>query len=83
MRLLPSAIVLTAFVVLGPGSAIGALPQNAASTDTTRDHDKPLTGRAIPCRQGKIETFDCLNVELLSYLPKGVIGESSGYDLWG
>src|SRR4051794_40155711 len=43
----------------------------------------PLTGRALKCEHGRIKTFACANVELLSYLPKSALGESSGYDVWG
>jgi choice-of-anchor B domain-containing protein len=59
------------------------MPQDSANADTSRTSGEPLTGRAIPCNQGKIKAFACQNVELLSYLPKDVIGQSSGYDLWG
>src|SRR5690349_13299351 len=69
----PSALVLAAVALFNPGIA----------TATMRQADKPLTGQALACKQGKIKDFDCKNVELLSFLPKDSIGQSSGYDIWG
>lgn len=59
-----------------------ALPFDSTTTDTSWT-EMPLVGRAIPCVSGRIKGFVCRNVELLSYLPKHMLGESSGYDLWG
>lgn len=42
-----------------------------------------LTGKALPCNHGMIQSFACENVELLAYLPRASIGKSAGYDLWG
>jgi choice-of-anchor B domain-containing protein len=80
---LTSALALTAVVLFGHGSASAAMPQDTANTDTSWPADQPLTGRAIPCENGQIKTFKCQNVELLAYLPKDSIGQSSGADLWG
>ena len=84
MRVLsPSALALTAFLLLGHDSAAAAMPQSATNTDATWTPDQPLTGRAIPCENGKIKDFECQNVELLAYLPKDSLGQSVGADLWG
>src|SRR5690242_11372078 len=94
MRLLPArALALTlaaAFALLGPGTASATMPQaqaqqarGTAAKAVPWTPDKPLTGHAIPCVNGKIESFECANVELLAYLPKDSLGQSVGTDLWG
>jgi choice-of-anchor B domain-containing protein len=80
---LTSALALTAVVLLGHGSASAVMAQDTAHTDTGWTDGQLLTGRAIPCENGKLKTFECQNIELLSYLPKDSIGQSSGADLWG
>ena len=74
MRLFSSGLILVAMVLLDSTTA-GASSQVGA--------DKSLTGRAIPCKDSRIENFKCHNVELLAYLPKAVLGEATGYDVWG
>jgi choice-of-anchor B domain-containing protein len=86
MRLLfTGALALTAVALFshGSASATAAMPQGTTNADTSWTAGQPLTGRAIPCEGGKIKTFECQNVELLSYLPADGIGRSAGYDLWG
>jgi choice-of-anchor B domain-containing protein len=78
-----SALVLAAVALFGHGSAAAAMPQSAANADANWTDTKPLTGRALPCDQGKIKTFECQNVELLSYLQKDSLGQSVGTDMWG
>ncbi len=82
MRLLSLGVVAFATIApIGRGAAAVTMPQD--DENTVEALDRPLTGRDIPCEQGKIALFECENVALLSYLPKHLIGESSGYDLWG
>jgi len=69
--------------IIGRGSAAAAMPQDATNTDAGGSDDKPLTGRALRCENGRIKTFECRNVELLSFLPKDSLAESVGTDLWG
>ena len=70
-------------LLLGASGITTAAAQQKASADTAWTYAKPLTGRALPCENGKIKIFDCQNVELLSYLPKGVIGGTGVFDIWG
>lgn len=70
-------------VLLSLGSVTAAVPQSAANANAGWTADQSLTGRAIPCEQGKIKIFACRNVELLSYLPKDSLGQSVGNDVWG
>src|SRR5436190_204353 len=69
----PRTLVLATVVLFGPDAAVAAMPQS----------DEPLTGQALPCKQGKIKDFECKNVELLAYLPADRLGQSVGADLWG
>ena len=74
--------VLTVLAVGTQGTATVARSQTPA--DTAKRSLKPITGRAQRCKDGKIETFDCRNVEVLSYLPASIIGTGElGGDLWG
>lgn len=78
-----SVIALALGLFLGADPAGAMLPQGAASTDTSKVVDRPVVGRAIPCTQGTILAFQCQNVELLAYLPRSAVGNSTGFDLWG
>ncbi len=46
----------------------------------------PITGVAVPCRNGKADRFPCQEVDLLSFLPVGALGGGRGVrtnDIWG
>src|SRR5690349_25116158 len=83
-RLLSSVVgSLPALLLLGSSAyALQATGNREAAADDWNP-TKPLTGHPIQCENGRIKTFICDNVELLSYLPKQLFGESSGYDVWG
>jgi len=84
MRVLStSALALAAAAMLVAGSATATMPQDTGNSDTSWTADKPLTGHALPCTDGKIKSFSCHNVELLSFLPKSALANSTGTDLWG
>lgn len=82
MRAFSSVFTRSVIVVLA-----GLLPAVAAVAQTVADSLRPVTGRAIRCEHGKIQSFDCDNVELLSFLPLEAIGgRGEGImvnDLWG
>jgi choice-of-anchor B domain-containing protein len=79
-----SSIVLVAVALLGHNAVSAAQSQPAPpAADTEWTVEKPLIGRAIPCASGHIKSFECRNVELLSYLPRSLIGGASGGDIWG
>lgn len=83
MHLPSPARALAAAILLASGTATAAMAQSAQSADANWSSDKPLTGKALPCDKGMIKEFECENVELLSYLPRESMAESSGNDLWG
>src|SRR5881394_4300188 len=77
-------VLLTAGLLLGgPGVTTVVGLQHLPAADTGWTLDKPLTGRAITCENGRIKILDCRNVELLSYLPPSMIGDAGKYDIWG
>ncbi len=82
MRFVSSKIVVAASLVVGQAVGNVALGQAPAASDDW-NMEMPLTGRALPCENGKIKEFDCENVELLSFLPPSVMGNAGGTDIWG
>jgi choice-of-anchor B domain-containing protein len=87
MRLIPGT-VLTVLVSLSHGWVSTAQPQVprmqlAVDTNSNRTPPPPLTGKAMPCANGRIKDFECQNVELLSYLPSEAMGNGGLFDTWG
>lgn len=80
---LPATLAAVAALLVGSGSVATAMPQDPAAPPASWSDDMPLTGKALPCTNGAIGTFECQNVELLSYLPKDSLAQSVGTDLWG
>lgn len=85
MRFLGRVTTLLSVVMLDYGCvhALQQQSQAAPSGDTDSTADRPLTGHILPCVQGRIEQFECENVELLAYLPRRVLGNATGNDVWG
>lgn len=82
MRTVPTLFV--AGLLLGGQGVTMALGQQAsAAADTGWTLDQSITGRAIPCKGGRIKSMDCQNVELLAYLPESAMGGAGTYDIWG
>lgn len=81
MRLLLAATALIASVLAAHETAAAAVAQDPETS--SQAPSEPVTGRAIPCKDGRIKNLECSNVELLAFLPKSAMGDAIGYDVWG
>ncbi len=77
-----SALVGAA-VLMSSLCVAGAVGQQAPAATKGWTLDQPITGHALSCENGRIQTMDCRNVELLAYLPESAMGGAGEYDIWG
>jgi choice-of-anchor B domain-containing protein len=90
MRARSGIAVLTAtFLLVAPfGSAVVVGQTSGTSAqEKAAGPLRPVVGSPIKCENGKIQVFECQNVEMLSHLPLDAIGGSGQgiilNDIWG